>query len=80
MTYTEGLQKALTVKWKTSPCNQGEKCWCRTIEPIEEIVDDDGNEIYISPSGTIHSEHAEHIVKFHNEYIDRIQDEANRLY
>lgn len=73
MTYNEALAKSLTVKWKTIPCSSsGEECWCRIILPIDEIKDDQENEIYIVGSGSINKEYAEHIVKIHNEYIDKI--------
>lgn len=67
MTYTEAKEASLKVRWKISTCVSGEACWCRTILPEEEIIDDDGNEIYIVGDGSISKEHAEHIVKLHNE-------------
>lgn len=72
MTYSEALQKALTVKWKITLCHTGEECWCRMIEPEEKIEDDDGNEVYIAPAACLSAIHAEHIVKLHNEYIDKL--------
>lgn len=74
MDYKEALEFSNRVKWKTTPCNTGEDCWCRIIEPIERIEDKDGNEIYIASSGSIGKDHAEHIVKIHNENIDRINE------
>ena len=50
MTYEEAQQKALKVKWKTTPCHQGEECWCRVIEPTEPILYDDNEEYYICGS------------------------------
>jgi hypothetical protein len=74
MTYTEALEKSLTVKWKVNMCPQGVKCWCRTIsceEPImfKEIEESDAHEFYIVHSGELHKEVVEHIVKLHNEAI-----------
>lgn len=66
MNYKEAIEHSLTVKWKTSPCSLGKDCWCRIIEPEQEIKDDDGNEIYIAGSGRVPKEYAEHIVKLHN--------------
>ena len=66
MNYKEAIEYSLTVKWKTTPCSIGEECWCRIIEPEQEIKDDDGNEIYIAGSGCVHKDYAEHIVKLHN--------------
>ena len=53
MKYEEAQQKALTIKWKTTPCHQGEECWCRIIEPTEPILYDDNEEYYIVGSGSI---------------------------
>ncbi len=66
MTYKEAQELSMKVEWKTSTCNQGSECWCRIIEPKEEIKDKDGNEIYIAGSGCISESYAEHIVKLHN--------------
>ena len=74
MEYKEAMAKALTVKWKTTPCTTGEECWCRIIEPVEKMEDKDGNEIYIIGSGGISKDHAEHIVRIHNAIIDTIRD------
>ena len=40
MNYQEAIRHSLTVKWKTTPCQSGESCWCRVIEPEEEIKDE----------------------------------------
>jgi len=69
MTYDEAVAFSLTVTWKTSFCNEGEKCWCRIIEPVEEIKDKDNNDIYIAASGCIPTEYAVHLVKLHNQYL-----------
>jgi hypothetical protein len=63
-----------TVKWKATVCPSGEECWCRMIEPVDKIEDDKGNEIYIAGSGEINKIHAEHIVKIHNQQIDRFNE------
>jgi len=80
MNYNEALEKSKIVKWKTTPCTSGEDCWCRIIEPIERIEDDEGNEVYIASSGSINKEHAEHIVKIHNWQIDRFNDSMKEDY
>ena len=69
MTYEEATKLSLTVEWKVSLCNSGESCWCRIIEPKEEIKDSDGNEIYIVGSGSISKTYAEHIVEQHNKSL-----------
>jgi len=69
MNYEEALKHSLTVPWKVGTCQQGEKCWCRTIIPEEEILDDEGEDIYIASGAEIHKVHAEHIVKLHNESL-----------
>ena len=66
MTYEEAQQKALKVKWKTTPCHQGEECWCRIIESIEPILYDGDEEYYIVASGSIPKLEAEHLVELHN--------------
>jgi len=63
--YKYALKLALEKLWVLEECNQGEKCWCRIIRPEPRIfygVD----EIIICPSGTVNSEHAQHIVELHN--------------
>lgn len=37
MNYKEAIEYSLKVKWKTTTCSSGEKCWCRIIEPEQEI-------------------------------------------
>ena len=69
MNYKEAVEYSLTVKWKITLCPSGKKCWCRIIEPEQEIKDDDGNEIYIIGSGCISKDYAEHIVKLHNDSL-----------
>ena len=69
MNYKEAIELSLKTKWKLSNCQEGEKCWCRVIEPETEISDQDGNEIYIAGSGSISKEHAEHIVYLHNKSL-----------
>lgn len=68
MTFDEATAYSLTIPWKVSLCDQGEKCWCRIIEPVEELKDVDGEDIYIAASGCIPTVYAEHIVKLHNSY------------
>jgi len=70
MTYEEAQQKALTVEWITSICNQGESCWCRVIEPKEPIIWGQNNEeYYIVSSGSIPQLEAEHLVELHNKNL-----------
>jgi hypothetical protein len=70
MTYQEALEKSLNVRWKTKTCPSGPDCWCRLIVPEEEIVDSDGNDVYIAGSASLHYLHAEHIVQIHNESLN----------
>ena len=69
LSYEEATALSLKTKWKVTPCNSGEECWCRLIVPETEIEDKDGNEIYIAGSGCIPKVYAEHIVKLHNESL-----------
>lgn len=69
MNYEDLLKKSLKVEWKVSLCPSGLECWCRVIEPKEPLIDNEENEFYIVGSGSIPKEHAEHIVKLHNEKI-----------
>lgn len=70
MTYQEAQQKALTVKWKSTPCHQGEECWCRIIEPIDPILHSDAQEeYYIVSSGSIPKLEAEYLVELHNKSL-----------
>jgi len=68
-TYKEAKEKALTVKWKTTVCAQGRKCWCRIIEPVNKIIYDEIEEYYVVGSGSIPKEEAEYLVKLHNEKL-----------
>lgn len=68
--HKEAYDKLLTVKWKTSLCSQGEKCWCRGIDPVEPIIYSEDEEAYVAAAGTIDKQTAEHIVMIHNKYID----------
>ena len=72
MEYKEAEQKAFTIKWEVGTCNQGERCWCRTIKPIEPILFEDGDsqEYCIVGSGELHKEIAEYFVQLHNEKIN----------
>ena len=69
MNFEEAKKLSLEVEWKTTPCQAGKECWCRIIEPVETITDDDGNEIYIAGYGAIPKDYAEHIVQLHNDFI-----------
>lgn len=44
MTYQEAIEKGFRVEWKLGTCEQGERCWCRTIEPTEPIMYKDGDD------------------------------------
>lgn len=67
--YEEALIKAFNSEWKSSVCSQGEKCWCRIIEPLNKIEYNNGEEIYIVGDGAISKEFAEYIVKLHNDNL-----------
>lgn len=54
------------VPWKVETCSQGEACWCRMIVPVEPILDEEGEEMYIVGSGAMTKAHAEYIVDLHN--------------
>ena len=69
LSYLEAQELSMTVEWKTKFCGEGKICWCRIIEPKNEIVDKDDNEIYIAGSGCVPTIYAEHIVKLHNESL-----------
>lgn len=70
LTYKEAMALALEKPWKLTPCETGDECWCRMVEPAERIEDKDGNEIYIVGSGRIPKEFAEHFVKLHNDSLN----------
>lgn len=69
MTYDEALTYSLTIPWRVSLCNQGESCWCRIIEPVTEIKDKDGEQVYIAASGCIPTVYAEYLVNLHNQHL-----------
>ena len=69
MTYEQAQKEALKVKWKTSPCQQGQECWCRIIEPVKPIIYDEYGEYYIVGSASIPKLEAEHLVELHNKSL-----------
>jgi hypothetical protein len=76
MTYKQAIEKSLTVKWKVGTCDQGEKCWCRTIkceQPVmfKEREDDEEDEYWVVGPAELNKETVEHIVKLHNESINQ---------
>lgn len=73
LTYLEAQELALKVKWKLTTCNQGEKCWCRRIEPEEPIhydYDNFSEELSIVSTGSIEENFAKHIVELHNKSLE----------
>jgi hypothetical protein len=60
-----------STEWKIGTCTQGESCWCRTILLKDEVLDFEGEPIYVAPSGTIDKEIAEYLISLHNETIKR---------
>jgi hypothetical protein len=77
MTYSEAIKELYNKPWKVSTCSQGEFCWCRIIESVEPIVyreEDEDKFSLISkviPMGIISSDFAEHVVKLHNEFLEK---------
>ena len=78
MNYEEAKQESLKVKWKIDYCQEGEKCWCRTITTETPIIfndkpedDEFKDELYLASSGTLSKEIAEHIVNLQNNHIDK---------
>lgn len=71
LTFEEATELSMKTKWKISMCGSGETCWCRMIEPEIAIVDKDDNEICIANSGCIAKDHAEYIVKLHNDSLSK---------
>lgn len=69
MTYEEAQEESLKVEWKVSNCTEGEKCWCRIIEPKKSIIYNDIEEYYIVGSGCIPQKEAEHLVELHNKNL-----------
>lgn len=69
MNYEEAIDHSFKVRWKTSTCSAGEKCWCRIIEPEEPIMFDGDEELYIAGSGSMPREYAEYIVELHNKSL-----------
>ena len=71
LTYYDAKSESLNVKWKTTTCGQGDKCWCRLIVPVKPIKY--GNdEVFdcIVHMGAIDKELAEYIVELHNTKIE----------
>jgi hypothetical protein len=81
MTYKKAKQELYKRPWKAVTCSQGETCWCRiieTVEPIEyQVNKSEEDEItfdlisQVIPMGAIDTEFAEHVVKLHNESLEK---------
>lgn len=73
MNFDQAKEKALTLKWTTITCSQGEDCWCRGITPEIPIKYDSlfGEEEYydVVSTGNIDKELAEYIVNLHNKTL-----------
>ena len=66
------------LRWRVISC--GEKdCWCRCIGTETPVFDDNGDELYIAPAGSIPKENAEHIVEVHNECLEKIDADHRNL-
>lgn len=74
MNFQEASEHLMKVKWKAEPCFTGEECWCRVIVPEEKLKDDEGNEVDIANSGCVSKNHAEYIVKLHNDSLNKSID------
>ena len=68
MTYKQAQEHSLTVPWRTFECSTPD-CWCRGVGPVDPIEDEDGNDVFIIPSGVVTKECAEHIVELHNKSL-----------
>jgi hypothetical protein len=73
------FKRVKDLKWKVTTCNQGEKCWCRCIEPVQTVVNNSGDKVYIAPPGSIAKDFAQEIVSNHNACIKIGIDEKNIL-
>lgn len=77
MKYSEAIKEIYNKPWKVSTCNERESCWCRIIKSVEPIVyreEDEDKFSLISeviPMGIISSDFAEHVVKLHNEFLEK---------
>jgi hypothetical protein len=71
MTYDEAIAYSITVPWQVTPCDHGEKCWCRIIEPVKRITYGEGDieELYIAASGCIPTVYAQYLVNLHNSHL-----------
>ena len=69
LSYDDANEKLMNVPWKSMPCHQGLSCWCRMILPEVPIEDKDGNEMYVAGSAALSKDHAEYLVRLHNEHI-----------
>ena len=70
--YQNAHDRAMKARWKTDTCNSGDDCWCRTIITETELLDPDGDQLYIVPDGAIDQRTAEHIVELHNNSLEDI--------
>ena len=60
----------INFRWKVEECDTKD-CWCAIITTEEPVFWEQSpeEEAYISPSGSIPKEVAEHIVELHNEEL-----------
>ena len=68
----------INYRWKSEPCfaerKNGEDCWCACVVPEEKLFYEKfpEDEADVIPYGSVTKEVAEHIVKIHNEHLERI--------
>ncbi len=68
------------IRWKTDVCTQGESCWCRMIVPEEDCAYEDGTEVFVSASGELNQEMAEHFVELHNSWLNNMIEPQGRKH
>ena len=69
------MHEYLKKKWKTEECGTAD-CWCRLIVP----VDPDDKDDFVIPSGSVSREIAEHIVKLHNDDLEKRRIDADTKF
>ena len=69
LTFDQAHKKLMSTPWKIKVCNSGERCWCRMIIPVEKIIYNEIEEIYVIGDGSVDKATAEYIVELHNQKI-----------
>ena len=69
--YKAAEKQLINTKWRIKMCSQGSDCWCRIIVPVTKVSYSVEEDMYVIGSGSVSKGIAAHIVKVHNESLEK---------